>query len=120
MKEFDITEYNKMCAEFLGFKTNRERSRWWYKLDDNSLFATAITGIHGGWLTELLKFNSDWNWIMEVCTKINSINVFKNNPSDTTLATIKEEMRTYLGLSNKEAVVKAIWEFINYHKENKE
>lgn len=103
MKELNEQEYNKMCAEFMGLTVIPAGTK-------------AIGKIHFPEVSEaFLKYDVDWNSIMEVVEKINSINLFEN-PSDTTLLTIREEMGAYLGLSNKEAVVNSIWEFLNWYK----
>jgi hypothetical protein len=106
MKEFNLEEYNKMCAEFLEW----EFQHGYYNPDHLHEYSFKTT--------EELKFHSDWNLIMEVVEKIKSINVYKNNPSDTTLATIREEIRIFLGLCNKKAAVQTIWEFLQLYKES--
>jgi hypothetical protein len=62
MKEFNLEEYNKMCAEFLGGTYDSNLKRYWFRLPI-VLFPTI----------EELKFDSDWNWIMEVVEKIETI-----------------------------------------------
>ena len=101
MKQFSVKDYNRVCAEFLGYEISENEEC--FKIPNKN-----------GWVN-LSIFHTDWNSIMEVVEKINSINLFEN-PSDTTLLTIREEMGAYLGLSNKEAVVNSIWEFLNWYK----
>jgi hypothetical protein len=104
MKDFNKEEFNKMCAEVLNLKYNE-----YYR---NPFDSSNVLPL------EDLEFDSDWNLIMEVVEKIKSINVYKNNPSDTTLATIREEIRIFLGLCNKKAAVQTIWEFLQLYKES--
>lgn len=62
MENFDVREYNKRCAEFLG-------QRLISKDDFNMLGENAYTGENKNikWgIIEYLKFHSNWNWIMEV------------------------------------------------------
>lgn len=66
MTEKEILEYNKKCAEFLGFKY-KNQSKFWaiYPLDNNSYLRQL-----GYVRMDNLKFHSDWNWIMEVVEAI--------------------------------------------------
>jgi hypothetical protein len=117
-KEYKKEEYNKLCAEFLGAIEYIPKP-WYYfpRYQQHWFFPNRIAP--NRFVTKMLKFDTNWNWIMEVVEKINSVDVYKNNPSDTTLAIIREEMRTFLGVSNKEAVVHSIWEFLNLYNDNK-
>ncbi len=107
MKPFDSIEYNKLCAEFLG---------WNY----------LIRGVYKDELTrykkEELKFDSDWNWIMEVVEKIEQTYVTDSysrlNDDDKHEFNIWNKTTTEIcgrGDTKKEAVVQAIWEFLNYY-----
>ena len=118
MKQFDIKEYNKMCAEFLGY-VNLTPDDPDFDFYEHPTEPVKL-GEHIRKTLEPMSmlFHTDWNWIMEVVEKINSTYVFNDLP-DTTLLDIREEMRAYLGLSNKEAVVNSIWEFLNWYKTNK-
>lgn len=68
MNKEEIIEYNKRCAEFLGWK--------YFSFEQ-----VRGTRVMVGWedvfykgKTEELKFHSDWNWIMEVVEAIENIN----------------------------------------------
>jgi hypothetical protein len=79
IKKFNKEEYGKMCAEFLGWKEDfaHELDRYGYvqTIDGYKTPFLNIAGhesnrsmlIHS---IAQLKFDSDWNWIMEVCTKL--------------------------------------------------
>lgn len=62
MTQQEILDYNKRCAEFLGFKYRNSKKAWGkYPLNNNSFLSLK------GWLSmDRLQFHSDWNWIMEV------------------------------------------------------
>ena len=60
MTQQEIIEYNKRCAEFLGWDYNKFMDRWNEDMHHQYSFVESIE----------LKFHSDWNWIMEVCIKI--------------------------------------------------
>lgn len=107
MKEFNKEEYNKMCAEFLGW-SQREFGFW--NGEDKLIHRESLV------LTSDLKFDSDWNWIMEVVNKIKPIvSMSKTRP----LKDYNTDFRYALISAKKEVIVKAIWEFLNWHKENK-
>lgn len=158
MKEFNKEEYNKMCADFLGweyFPESKSGNTWpdgchngeytvfdiWVKNPTEKyrklLCHYGYEYLDGKYNDEIeksdlfedyvhaLKYDSDWNWIMEVYNKIKhkdtvivlpmngiaeSITPFINESGKVTRALIKGQ---------KEAVVQAIWEFLNWYKENK-
>lgn len=84
----NIAESNKLIAEFMGFKKTFVRNikgiPYHYDLPDNfQLIKEVETTIESVWceileeqdrcMIEDLKFHSDWNWLMEVVEKINSV-----------------------------------------------
>ena len=92
----EILDYNKRCAEFLGADIFEKDGRWevrnWSNPKDrpNKVISSSPITIWGTKeetynkiLLELLnekygrwgKFHSDWNWIMEVKTKICQLNI---------------------------------------------
>lgn len=139
MTEKEILEYNERCAEFLGFKYKNQAKYWMiYPLDDNSFLAQK------GYIPiKSMKFHSDWNWIMEVRDKILSINSYinvgqrfifninacakyrKNENDKPYKVRIKgvliTEPRPFIEVNSfdeKEAVVKAINQFLIWHNGN--
>jgi len=60
MKQEEILDYNKLCAEFLGWEYAKDRDIWNPNMHHDYSFTYSIN----------LKFHSDWNWIMEVCISI--------------------------------------------------
>lgn len=66
MTQEEILDYNRRCAEFLGFKYKNQAKFWAiYPLDNNSYLRQL-----GYVRMDNLKFHSDWNWIMEVVEAI--------------------------------------------------
>lgn len=59
MTQQEILEYNKLCAEFLG----------WKNLNDDS-FPEYVDKLGNFYPLKELKFHSDWNWIMEMLDKV--------------------------------------------------
>jgi hypothetical protein len=122
IKEFNKEEYNKMCAEFLGC-SQRELGLW--NGEGKLIHSTSFL------LTSDLKFDSNWNWIMEVVEKIQS--TYKTEKSYgviieicTTHISIVVEDQDFTvdfkktNLSKIEGLVQAIWEFLNwYNNQNK-
>jgi len=74
MNPEETIEFNKRCAEFLGFE---EPIALGYKAEllDEPRFVSNIKGSFGHFALSELKFHSDWNWIMEVKEKICSLNL---------------------------------------------
>jgi hypothetical protein len=63
----NTTENNKLIAEFMGFKLQQDPNERWfgqYFTTPNDVWANRI---------ELLHFDTDWNWLMEVVEKIEDI-----------------------------------------------
>ena len=132
MKEFTKEEYNKLCAEFLGMYQTDD-GRYWEETD-NSLT---------NWYVEELRFDYDWEYIMPIVEKIEDLKTetssfkFYINPKSVIIredknysfeigdrGTSSEPLyfngsKCITGKSKKEAVVKAIWEFLNWYNENK-
>ena len=123
MTQQEILEYNKRCAEFLG----------WKNLNDDSFpeYVNSLGDFHP--LREL-KFHSDWNWIMEVVDAIEKLKFrFEIALNEVNLYCISEERRfSYainyhdcenygeeMHLTKKEEVVKAINQFLIWYNNEK-
>ena len=68
-----------------------------------------------------LKFNSDWNWLMEVVEKIESIDNKAKEDFRTKLLHYQRNNKTLFNLSileGKEYVYNACIEFIKWYNEN--
>lgn len=121
MTQEEILEYNKRCAEFLGFNYYNGSDYWTTKLWGG-----------GGFSSRLLLFHSDWNWIMEVVEKIQSLDrlggivLIKQGRCKIT-SRMAGDHSVYADVSHyflkgmkgqKEAVVQAINQFLIWYNEN--
>ena len=108
----NIIEKNKIIAEFLNLTS---------QVIFEQVFAVCENGKTNFYKKDELKFHSDWNWLMEVVEKIESLGY--------RIEIVKHICRIYL--SNKEtiiisentpkieAVYNAVVEFIKWYNENK-
>lgn len=110
MNKQEIENYNRLCAEFLGWKYHPETAN--HGRRDNTWEYKPYYYHHK------LKFHSDWNWIHEVVEKMRDTMNPKEH-SNTTFSSLRREVQTHLGRSNKEAVVQAINQFLIWQNENK-
>jgi hypothetical protein len=92
MKEFNLEEYSELCADFMGMK----------------------------------HVDFDWNWIMEVFEKIEeSLGGLVVIEGNTFFICVTVKYRNYNNTtvepqSKKEAAIHAIWQFLNWYKENEQ
>lgn len=111
-KEFNKEEYNKMCAEVLGW----EFQHGYYNPDHLHEYSFKTD--------KSLKFHSDWNWIMEVVENIENLYggavQFEISDESCLVAMPSVFSEYYVMDTKKDAVVQAIWGFLNWYKENKE
>jgi len=63
-----------------------------------------------------MKFDSDWNWLMAVVSKINKT----PNPKteSTTFSTKKTDLRYYVSLADMENSFIKVYEIIDWYNEN--
>lgn len=120
MTQDEILQYNKRCAEFLGFKYHKGSEYW----------TTMLWG-GAGFTLRKMKFDSDWNWIMEVVEAIEKLkfnvritiacitieNAFDNNSYLCPIYKFHSMQGEFE--SKKEAVVQAINEFLIWYEQNK-
>jgi hypothetical protein len=116
MTQEEILEYNKRCAEFLGWDYNKFMDRW------NENFHHEYSYV----CSDDLKFHSDWNWIMEVKRHIVGLgycwfqfpNIIQIN-ENATISSFKIVKIEFDKLKEKEAVIQAINQFLILHNENR-
>lgn len=129
MNQQEIIEFNRKCAEFLGFKKSDfyHVNKTLYYIKDTD----CPVKFHGR--DDTLQFHSDWNWIMEVVGKIQSLDIVHDNTRsyDSVFkewqCTFSPSYKTHdfdyiAGRSKtleKEAVVEAINQFLTWHNANK-
>lgn len=123
MTQEEIIDYNKRCAEFLG----------WKNLNDDS-FPEYIDKLGNFYPLKELTFDSDWNWIMEVVEAIEKLKFrFEIALNEVNLYCISKERRfSYainyhdcenygeeMHLTKREAVVIAINQFLIWFEQYK-
>jgi hypothetical protein len=100
MNEKELLEYNKRCAEFLNLHRDEE---------------VVIYNMHS-YCYDLLKFDSDWNWIMDVVEAIEKNCAWvKIRGQAVDISTIANTVAP----TKKEAVVQAINQFLIWYEQNK-
>lgn len=130
MKQFDIKEFNKMCAAFLGY-VNLTPDDPDFDFYEHPTEPVKL-GEHIRKTLEPMSmlFHTDWNWIMTVVEKINNptngimVSIHSNSCLITDYGTrgkwnlnrSANIVRVVDASSRKEAVVQAIWEFLNWYK----
>lgn len=133
MKPYNQHEYNRLCAEFLGWESLSPKTKYCYwKYPEEKSFTFKLgSPVH----SNNLIFHSDWNWIMEVVEKIEITNspslnewmrsyvTIWSNREGCTIEVKTEEEDFYTSIpvktTKQEAVVQAIWQFLNWYNEQK-
>ena len=128
MTQEEILEYNKRCAEFLKWEFTTFKEVY-----------NHINDFKGNQYDSLeeLQFHSDWNWIMEVVEAIEKLYDHPNKEISVDIRAGQIEIFQrpyrledndyheliylddgYINNSKKEAVVKAINQFLIWYNEN--
>ena len=116
MNEKEILEYNKRCAMFLGYKILSKPYKGAVTVQEgcyNPMF--LHDRIEGESWYVYPEFHSDWNWIMEVVEAIEKkawVNIKGCAVDISTIANLNAPTK-------KEAVVKAINQFLIWYEQNK-
>lgn len=127
MTREEISEYNKLCAEFLGYKyfpypnvnSGWRKEQGHLKLSEYYLART----------TKDLKFHSDWNMVIRMVEAIEKLNFVVEIITNTCLiqsndGSYSESTNCMLDCSyeeyseansKKQSVVKAVYEFLKYY-----
>jgi hypothetical protein len=107
-------ENNKLIAEFLGYELFKDK---YYELSQFGYIKT-----NGEWsdifYPTTLKFHKDWNWLMEVVEKIESLGYFFKIVSQTSLIVDKDEKCLSLSVYRKtkiDSTYEACLEFIKWY-----
>lgn len=67
-----ITENNKLIAEFLQPNTKHDNF-YFPQFKEPYIYQEVLNGYNEVFRVQDLKFHSDWNWLMEVVEKIESL-----------------------------------------------
>ena len=116
---------NRLIAEFMGFELQNNPNERWF----NQWFTKETLNKPYNSRIEILHFDTDWNWLMEVVEKIENIEdenrcskynfemvqtfveIIDNNNSDTIVEIDKN--------TKIQATYKAVVEFIKWYNEQK-
>jgi hypothetical protein len=121
MTEEEILEYNKKCANFLYPNAKKEYEEGEISIEDGIFKKGMLVFEH----YHIMKFHSDWNWIMEVVEAIENLGYFVmiNKWTSTYTGAEKEgeriQITTVLGKYKKTNTVQAINEFFIWYNQNK-
>jgi hypothetical protein len=121
------TDNNKLLAEFLGWhskKINITASR--PKGEGIELYLKEVTEYNREFIEDELKFHTDWNWLMQVVEKIESLQFQSNNDvfkvvidyGMCTIYNMINNLETIVNVSKStkiEAVYNACVEFVKWY-----
>ena len=86
----NIIENNKLIAEFLSVKIHPCET-----IENFKVLPIEERGLYNGYFIDALKYHEDWNWLMQVVEKIESLGY--------RIEIVKHICRIYL--SNKETII---------------
>jgi hypothetical protein len=113
-------ENNKLLADFFGGKYKNQTN---IPLNDNEIWLPKFGVCHLGNNGKVLKFHSDWNWLMEVVEKIDGL--CRNTGFEIYSRYVHIRVNNNLTISSnvcnskREAVYKACVEFVKWYNEQK-
>lgn len=120
MTQEEIIEYNKRCAEFLGWKLDSEHSKYLYYSKNRPRKEV--------WDYRSMLYASDWNWIMEVVEAIQKI-IIKDDKEFCIefYQGLPNKIKTFVSIGKlkterkdpKEAVAEVINQFLIWYEQNK-
>lgn len=122
MKPYNEQEFNKLCAEFLGAIEYIPKP-WYYFPQYKQHHYFPNRTYPNRFTVSMMRFHSDWNWIMEVVEKIENLG-FQFAGRKSTYYVVDEntggaEIIAITASTKKQAVVEAIWGFLNWYNEIK-
>ena len=113
MTQEETLDYNRRCAEFLGWKNKGMINlELWISTENQMGIATSD-----------LQFHSDWNWIMKVVEAIKQLGYFVMINKWTSVYTGREGDRIQITTVERENTkvntVQAINQFLIWYNKNK-
>ena len=137
MTKTEVLDYNKQCADIIGW-LKQYNGQDFIEINSNKLIEWLPSNIYNRTMTgkyqfdlELCKFHSDWNWIMKVIEKIKETitkwdHIYTMSPEEQKvdyqlfkeddIANRIEHLTMY---ADKETVVQAIAQFLIWYEQNK-
>ena len=115
----NTTENNKLIVQFMELKPIKVNTDF-YALAKNHVHVSGKnTDIVISGFSECAKYNSDWNWLMEVVEKIEGLNykVIIQNNNCTIEMIILDDIVIYENSTKTEAVYNACIEFIKWYNQ---
>lgn len=106
MNPFNEQEFNRLCAEFLGWEQG-EDGRYWKETPTES----------SNWYVNEMYFHSDWNWIMEVVRKIISLRNRSNLFKEVYGEVYRFQHTCLDDIIDINILASKIWQFINWYNE---
>ena len=111
MTQEEILEYNKRCAELLGAEHYIPKA-WYYFPQYREHYYFKNRYYPNRFTIKMMKFHSDWNWIMEVvdnilekCSNLDNMEIY---------------YKILDAFPKKEAVVEAINQFLTHYENENE
>lgn len=106
------TENNKIVAEFIGLETGKQLG---YDRFINDWFDNK--GTFNGQRNEKLLFDTDWNWLMEVVEKIESLESAFSIDGNKCYVLSNDFCNAQKEVTKIKSVYKVCLEFIKWHNE---
>ena len=117
-KEWFIA-FNNKCAKFTGWDYNFGSSLYYPSYE----FAKAVGIGQGAWTLNVLRFHSDWNWIMEVVEAIQKIRPLIISHNHCEIHMYEERKNISINIAKNStitAVIQSIDQFIDWYNKQKE
>lgn len=116
----NIVESNKLIAEFLNVKMHPCET-----IEKLKFLSMEERGLYNGYFVEDLKYHEDWNWLMKVVEKIESLDFIfeilstRVDIADYRVIAFKKRFEPIIKETKIEAVYNACVEFIKWYNEQK-
>jgi hypothetical protein len=116
MKPYNETEYNRLCAKILEWEYDPNGDCYSvkeFKFPFNDRLAYTV---------QLMKFDFDYNWIMEVYNKIRELNFtiqFNGMDSIVPLLNARRPIVRAIINGDKKDLIEQIWIFLNWYYNEK-
>ena len=107
---------NKLIAEFMGFELQNNPNERWF----NQWFTKETLNKPYNSRIEILHFDTDWNWLMEVVEKVESLGVIVEIRENVCyISPFPNNYICELKDTKLQATYKAVVEFIKWYNKQK-